>query len=83
MARGEMNRNGLCEGARVEIVSDYYGQADKRISLIGRKGRIRRYRSCSGDPDHMAWDVELDSPLRDRRKFLWCSAKELVLDNLH
>ncbi|KKK51068.1 hypothetical protein LCGC14_3118640, partial [marine sediment metagenome] len=42
-----MNRNGLYEGARVEIVSDYYGQADKRISLIGRKGRIRRYRSCS------------------------------------
>ncbi|KKL97254.1 hypothetical protein LCGC14_1836280, partial [marine sediment metagenome] len=33
-----MNHNGLREGARVEIVFDYYGQKDKRISLIGLTG---------------------------------------------
>ncbi len=74
-----MNRNGLHEGARVRIVKDSYGQVDKRISLIGLTGEIRKYSPTAGDGDHLAWDVELDAPLRDRRKFLWCSTRELVL----
>ncbi len=65
--------NGLHEGARVTIVGDHYGQADKRISLIGREGTIRR--ESAGTT--LCWDVELDFPLRDGRKFLWCSTWEL------
>jgi len=69
-------RNGLREGARVEIVFDYYGQKDKRISLIGLTGMIRTYATHSAG-DTLCWDVELDAPLRDGRKFLWCSTREL------
>jgi hypothetical protein len=69
--------NGLHEGARVEIVADYYGQADRRISLIGLTGTIRR--AVSPIFGSMCWDVKLDAPLRDGRKFLWCSTRELVL----
>ena len=76
-----MNKNGLYEGARVEIVYDYYGQKDKRISLLGRKGTIRQF--AGRDYKALCWDVELDTPLRDGRKFLWCSTRELILDNLH
>ena len=65
--------NGLRKGARVEIVAVPYTQADKRISLIGLTGTIRR-ESPTGS---LNWDVELDAPLRDGRKFLWCSTWEL------
>ena len=65
--------NGLHEGARVEIVAVPYRQADKRISLIGLTGTIRR-ESPTGA---LNWDVELDFPLRDGRKFLWFSTWEL------
>ncbi len=75
-----MNRNGLHQGARVRIVKDSYGQVDKRISLIGLKGTIRKYGPIGSDPNHMAWDVGLDAPLRDGRKFLWCSTRELELE---
>ncbi len=68
--------NGLHKGARVQIVYDYHGQKDKRISLIGLTGRIR---TSAGPYPPVCWDVELDAPLRDGRKFLWCSTRELVL----
>ena len=71
-------RNGLHKGAKVAIVRDDYGQADRGISLIGRTGRIRRGRTTRND-GWLCWDVELDAPLRDGRKFLWCSTRELVL----
>jgi hypothetical protein len=72
--------NGLREGARVEIVGDHYGQADKRISLIGLTGTIRAHTSALVGGKwtrSLCWDVELDAPLRDGRKFLWCSTWEL------
>ncbi len=65
--------NGLRKGARVEIVATPYIQADKRISLIGLTGTIRREKVGGA----LNWDVELDAPLRDGRKFLWCSTWEL------
>ena len=65
--------NGLRKGARVEIVAVPYRQADKRISLIGLTGTIRRESAGRA----MNWDVELDAPLRDGRKFLWFSTWEL------
>ena len=71
---GKFYHNGLHEGARVEIVDDRYGQADKRISLIGLTGTIRR----ASQGESLNWDVELDFPLRDGRKFLWCSTWELI-----
>ena len=52
-------KNRLYEGARVEIIFDHYGQKDRRISLIGLKGKVRRHASCAGDDNHLAWDVEL------------------------
>ena len=70
-------KDGLHEGAQVEIVGDYYGQKDKRILLVGLTGTIRKYGPGGSDGNHLAWDVELDFPLRDGRKFLWCSTWEL------
>jgi hypothetical protein len=73
MTHTKNHNNGLREGARVEIVRDSYGQVDRRISLVGLTGTIRR----ASQTATLNWDVELDFPLRDGRKFLWCSTWEL------
>lgn len=62
-------------GDRVEIVRDYYGQRNRRISLIGRTGTIRRRERS---PESLQWDVHLDEPLPDGRVDLHFSRHELL-----
>lgn len=65
-------------GDRVEIIKDNYGQANPKISIVGQTGVIRRKSRMYGWA--LTMDVELDHPLPDRRKFLWCARDELGVE---
>lgn len=63
-------------GDRVIVVADYYGQ--RNGSIIGRIGTIQKYGSINGQGNTLCWDVKLDVPLKDGRKQLWFSTRELT-----